>query len=75
MRRARRSAAHRCLFRTRPPGWDYAAAALILQEAGGVIQTLSGETPSLQQGGSILAASPTAFRDIQAQKLLADCSN
>lgn len=55
--------------------WDYAAAALILQEAGGVMQTLSGEAPSLQQGGSILAASSTAFRDIQAQKLLADCSN
>ena len=51
--------------------WDYAAASLILQEAGGVIQTLAGGVPSLVQDSSILAAGPAALRDIQELGLLA----
>lgn len=36
--------------------WDYAAASLILTEAGGVISDLHGQTPSLTSCSGILAA-------------------
>lgn len=36
--------------------WDYAAAACILTEAGGIIRTLDDEPLSWSKGGSVLAA-------------------
>ena len=39
--------------------WDYAAASLILMEAGGVISNLHADFPSLSEPSGILAANNT----------------
>ncbi|MBQ5461069.1 MAG: hypothetical protein IIT55_04455, partial [Bacteroidaceae bacterium] len=39
--------------------WDYAAASLILMEAGGVISNLHAGFPSLSEPSGILAANNT----------------
>ena len=41
--------------------WDYAAAALIIQEAGGVITTMDGATVDFRGACSILAGSKSAI--------------
>ncbi|MBQ7384098.1 MAG: inositol monophosphatase [Clostridia bacterium] len=43
-------------FEMRVFPWDYAAACLILKEAGGVITELGGETLSLTQASPVIAA-------------------
>ena len=35
--------------------WDYAAGALIVEEAGGIVTTVEGEPITLHKGCSILA--------------------
>jgi len=50
-------------FEMRLMPWDYAAASLILQEAGGVICDLNGRFPSLSQPSLILAANNQANLD------------
>ena len=46
-------------FRLSP--WDYAAAGLILEEAGGVIRTIEGGPVSLTERSSVLAANGAAW--------------
>lgn len=46
-------------FRLSP--WDYAAAGLILEEAGGVIRTIEGGPVSLTEKSSVLAANAAAW--------------
>lgn len=41
--------------------WDYAAASLILEEAGGIIRTLVGEPVSLTEKSSVLASNRAAW--------------
>ena len=53
-----------CSLRSAP--WDYAAAWLILEEAGGVITDMEGNPPSLTQNCSVLAGTPTAHREFLA---------
>ena len=48
--------------------WDYAAASLIVMEAGGFISTAEGGLISLEQPSSILAAGRTCWKE--AMKLL-----
>lgn len=43
-------------FEMRLQPWDYAAAMLILAEAGGCILSLDGNAPSLQQASLVIAA-------------------
>lgn len=43
--------------------WDYAAASLILTEAGGSISCMDGEELSLRKPCSILAATKTAYEE------------
>ena len=45
--------------------WDYAAGALILKEAGGVITDWQGNPPSFRQGGSILATNGLVHPPLQ----------
>lgn len=44
--------------------WDYAGAALVLEEAGGVLTDGAGLPPRLRSGIPILAAAPKAQRDL-----------
>ena len=46
-------------FRLSP--WDYAAASLILEEAGGVIRTIEGGPVSLTERSSVLAANGASW--------------
>lgn len=46
-------------FRLSP--WDYAAAGLILEEAGGVIRTIEGGPVSLTEKSSVLASNAAAW--------------
>ena len=48
-------------FRQAP--WDYAAAWLIAEEAGAIVTTMEGTSPSLHGPSSILAGNPTAHRE------------
>ena len=41
--------------------WDYCAAALILEEAGGRITQIGGQPLDFLQGGSVLAAGPYSY--------------
>ena len=41
--------------------WDYAAASLILQEAGGRISTMERKELSFDKGCSVIAAAPSAY--------------
>ena len=41
--------------------WDFAAASLILEEAGGIIRTLVGEPVSLTEKSSVLASNRAAW--------------
>ena len=43
--------------------WDYAAAWLILEEAGGVITTVDGDAPNLNRKHSLVAGTPTAHAE------------
>lgn len=43
--------------------WDYAAASLILTEAGGTITTLDGKDLPYYEGCSAIAANPLAYND------------
>ncbi len=43
--------------------WDYAAAALVLTEAGGRISTIDRREIPLTGGCSVLAATPAAFEE------------
>lgn len=43
--------------------WDYAAGALIVEEAGGIVTTLSGEKLSYTGASSVIAASQGASKD------------
>ena len=53
-------------FEARLRPWDYAAAALILQEAGGVVTDFAGAPLSLSEPSSVLAGNPTAYRQARA---------
>lgn len=44
--------------------WDYAAASIILKEAGGQLSQLNGKEISYQHGGSLLASYPSIHQDI-----------
>lgn len=43
--------------------WDYAAAWLILEEAGGILTTVDGEAADLNRKRSVMAAVPTAHKE------------
>lgn len=43
--------------------WDYAAASLIVNEAGGLISTIEGESLPLHHSSSVLAGGREAYRD------------
>lgn len=43
--------------------WDYAAASVILEEAGGVIRTMDGTPITLDAPCSILAGSPLVWKE------------
>ena len=43
--------------------WDYAAGALIVEEAGGTVTTLSGEKLSYTGASSVIAASQGVAKD------------
>ena len=45
--------------------WDYAAASLILSEAGGVTETLDGKVPPLTGKSSIIATTPQLLEEIK----------
>lgn len=45
--------------------WDYAAAGLILEEAGGVIRSCDGSPVSLAEPGSVVASGTDAYPEIQ----------
>lgn len=45
--------------------WDYAAASLILNEAGGRISTINGDNLSFSHGSSVLAAGINAYDDFK----------
>lgn len=45
--------------------WDYAAAGLILTEAGGVIANCEGGSLSYTEGGSVICASPKTYEKIK----------
>ena len=46
--------------------WDYAAASLILAEAGGVTETLDGKVPALIGKSSIIASTPALLSEIKS---------
>lgn len=46
--------------------WDYAAASLILTEAGGFIETLDGKTPPLKGKSSIIASNGPLLKEIKS---------
>ena len=50
-------------YALRQSPWDYAAAWLIAEEAGAVVTTMEGTTPSLHGPSSILAGNPTSYRE------------
>lgn len=45
--------------------WDYAAAGLVLEEAGGVIYNCDGGPVSLTEQSSVIAAGPDAYQEIK----------
>lgn len=50
-----------CELRLQP--WDYAAGALIVQEAGGFCTQVNGQPVKLHEGGSVLAGGAAAWRE------------
>lgn len=52
-------------FEGRLSPWDYAAAWVVLREAGGVLTTMEGGAPTLTAPCSILAGTPKAVADFQ----------
>lgn len=44
--------------------WDYAAGALLVREAGGVITRVDGSPLDLRSGGSVLAGNPTIHAEM-----------
>ena len=50
--------------------WDYAAGFLILNESGGVMETLDGKTPTLTGKNSIIASTPALLNEIKSLGLL-----
>ena len=53
--------------------WDFGAARLILEEAGGIITDMQGNPLCIDKKSSVLAASKTAYND--ALKLVLDILN
>ena len=51
-------------FELRLSPWDYAAASLIMTEAGGVITGKNGEELNLATRAAVLAGSPKAHAEI-----------
>lgn len=45
--------------------WDYAAASLVLKEAGGIILDMEGKDPALSTKIGIMAGTPKAVQDIR----------
>ncbi|MGI6076838.1 MAG: inositol monophosphatase family protein [Fastidiosipilaceae bacterium] len=43
--------------------WDYAAGALIVEEAGGMCSRLNGDPLGLAEGGSLVAGNPAAYQE------------
>lgn len=56
-------------FEMRLQPWDYAAASLILQEAGGFVATFDGGRPSLVKGSMIVAANKKSSLDLCLEKI------
>lgn len=58
-------AAGRCelMFELRLSPWDYAAAAVIVAEAGGMISQVDGSPLHMDQPCSVLAAAPRAYEE------------
>lgn len=52
--------------------WDYAAGALLVREAGGVITRVDGEPLDLRSGGSVLAGNPAIHAALQSLLALLD---
>ena len=50
--------------------WDYAAASLILAEAGGVTETLDGKAPCLTGKTSIISSTPLLLKEIKSLGLI-----
>jgi len=44
--------------------WDYAAASVIIEEAGGIITQMNGEPVTFDRPCSIVAGSPVVYRDL-----------
>lgn len=53
-----------CFFELRLAPWDYAAAALILEEAGGRIADLNGHPLQFARKSSVLAGNASSFKDL-----------
>ena len=49
--------------------WDYAAAALIAEEAGARVSRVDGAPLSLRQAGSVLAATPAAYAEFFVRRM------
>lgn len=51
------------MFEARLSPWDYAASSVIIEEAGGVITTMSGDELTFDRPCSVLAADKNAYRE------------
>lgn len=51
--------------------WDYAAASLVLEEAGGIISDINGGKLSLEKKCSVLSANKVAYED--AKRIISEC--
>jgi myo-inositol-1(or 4)-monophosphatase len=49
--------------------WDYAAASVIIEEAGGIITQMNGEPVTFDRPCSIVAGSPAVYRDLMDNDL------
>lgn len=49
--------------------WDYAAASVIIEEAGGIITQMNGEPVTFDKPCSIAAASPAVYQDLMTGNL------
>ena len=50
--------------------WDYAAASLIIEEAGGVITQFDGSPITFDRSCPVLAGNPIAHREVLEKKIL-----
>lgn len=51
-------------FHTHLQPYDYAAASLIITEAGGIITRINGTPPDLNRPCGVIAGTPTAYKEI-----------